>query len=122
MPHLLAASSAGSGIVLVIYIAVIVLEIAGWWMILSKAGKPGWGAIIPFYNIYLFCKVAGRPGWWLILFLIPLVNIVVAFIVFIDVARRFGKGTGFGIGLTLLSFIFAPLLGFGDATYSGTAG
>ena len=119
MHHLLFASSAGASIGFVLYLAVIVLEIAGWWMILSKAGRPGWGAIIPFFNIYLFCKVAGRPGWWLILFLIPLVNIVVAFIVFIDVAKNFGKGTGFGVGLTLLGFLFAPMLGFSDATYSG---
>jgi len=119
--HLLLASSAGLTIGWLVYLAVIVLEIAGWWMILSKAGRPGWGAIIPIYNIYLYCKVAGRPGWWLILFLIPLVNIVIAFIVFIDVAKNFGKGTGFGVGLTLLSFIFAPVLGFGDATYSGPA-
>ncbi len=118
--HLLASSSSGSPIIFVIYIAVVILEIAGWWMILSKAGRPGWGAIIPFYNIYLYCKVADRPGWWLVLFLIPFVNIVIAFIVFIDVAKKFGKGAGFGVGLTLLGFIFAPILGFGDATYSGT--
>ena len=119
MTHLFASSSFGL-IGTLVYLAVIVLEIAGWWMILSKAGRPGWGAIIPFYNIYLYCKVAGRPGWWLILFLIPIVNIVIAFVVFIDVARKFGKGAGFGVGLTLLSFIFAPILGFGDATYIGT--
>ena len=119
MTHLFASSSFGL-IGTLVYLAVIVLEIAGWWMILAKAGRPGWGAIIPFYNIYLYCKVAGRPGWWLILFLIPIVNIVIAFVVFIDVARKFGKGAGFGVGLTLLSFIFAPILGFGDATYIGT--
>ena len=71
------------------------------------------------YNIYLMCKISGRPGWWLILFLIPLVNIVVALIVFIDLAKAFGKGTGFGIGIFFFSFIFYPILGFGSATYTG---
>ena len=88
-------------------------------MIFTKAGRPGWGAIIPFYNIYLICKVSGRPGWWLILFFIPLVNIVVALIVMIDLAKAFGKGTGFGVGMFFLNFIFYPILGFGSATYSG---
>ena len=121
MSALLFASSGGAFIGFIIYVAIIVLEIAGWWMIFSKAGHPGWGAIIPIYNIYLLCKTAGRPGWWLILFFIPIVNFVIAIIVGIDVAKRFAKGAGFGVGLALLSFIFAPILGFGDATYIPSA-
>ncbi|MCB0880111.1 MAG: signal peptidase I [Thermoleophilia bacterium] len=104
-----------------IYIALIVVVIAGWWKTFEKAGQPGWGAIIPIYNAYLLLKIAGRPGWWLILLLIPFVNLIVAIIVSIDVATSFGKGTGFGLGLALLGFIFYPMLGFGDAQYSGPA-
>ncbi|MEI7860732.1 MAG: DUF5684 domain-containing protein [Acidimicrobiales bacterium] len=119
MSHLVAANSAGMTIYVIFVLAIAVLEIAAVWMIFSKAGRPGWGAIIPFYNIYLMCKVSGRPGWWLILFFIPLVNIVVALIVMIDLAKAFGKGTGFGVGMFFLNFIFYPILGFGSATYSG---
>ena len=82
---------------------------------------PGWAAIIPIFNLYVLIKTAGRPRWWLLLFIIPLVNIVMGFIVAIDVAKAFGKGTGFGIGLALLGFIFYPILGFGDATYQGSS-
>ena len=46
-------------------------------------------------------------------------NIVVAALVYIDVAEKFGKSAGYGIGMWLLGFIFIPLLGFGDAEYSG---
>jgi Family of unknown function (DUF5684) len=105
----------------IIYLALVILPIAGFWMVFTKADRPGWGAIIPFYNFYLACKIAGRPGWWLVLLLIPIVNIVIWFVVAIDLARSFRQGTGFGIGLALLSFIFAPILGFGDATYAGPA-
>jgi Family of unknown function (DUF5684) len=105
----------------IIYLALVILPIAGFWMVFTKADRPGWGAIIPFYNFYLACKIAGRPGWWLVLLLIPIANIVVWFIVAIDLAKSFRQGTGFGIGLALLSFIFAPILGFGDATYAGPA-
>jgi hypothetical protein len=103
----------------VVALALVILAIAGLWKTLAKAGLPGWGAIVPFYNIYLLCKLARRPGWWVLLYLIPCVGIVVAFILSIDIARNFGKGTAFGIGLALLSFIFFPILGFGNARYLG---
>ncbi len=99
------------------YSALIVLVIVGLWKAFAKAGQPGWAAIVPIYNIYIMLKIAGRPGWWLLLFLIPLVNLVIAIIVALDIAKAFGKGTGFGLGLAFLAFIFYPILGFGDATY-----
>jgi Family of unknown function (DUF5684) len=118
------ASSGGAavGVLLgLVYLVVIVLWIAGLWKILAKAGHPGWWAIIPILNLYGIIKTAGREGWWLILFLIPCINIVVAIIVYIDVAASFGKGVGYAIGLWLLPFIFFPMLGFGDAQYQGPA-
>lgn len=118
MSAALLGSSSGAGAFLaIIYIAIIVLAIAGLWKTFTKAGHPGWGAIIPFYNIYLMCKVAKRPGWWLVLFLIPIVNFVIHLIVSLDIAKNFKKGSGFGIGLWLLSPIFFLILGFGSATY-----
>jgi hypothetical protein len=101
----------------VIYLAIIVLMVAGMWKIFTKAGEPGWAAIVPIYNLLVLLKIAGRPAWWLVLFLVPLVNFVITIIVGIDLAKAFGKGTGFGLGLTFLSFAFYPLLGFSDATY-----
>ena len=113
-------SSAADGIGAVLYLAIIIFYIVVFWKIYEKAGRPGWAAIIPIYNVYIYCKVAGRPGWWIVLFLIPFVNIVIAAIVAIDVAKHFAKSTGFGVGLWLLSFIFAPILAFGPATYNET--
>ncbi|EWM12396.1 DUF5684 domain-containing protein [Kutzneria sp. 744] len=103
-----------------IYAAVIVFEIAALWKVLVKAGRPGWGAIIPIYNTYLLVKVAGRPGWWVILYFIPLVNIIIHLIVSLDVARNFGKGGAFGFFMVfLLGPIGFPILGFGSAQYQG---
>ena len=115
--HLFASSSAGSAVIVLVYIAVVVFEIAALWQVFVKAGRPGWGAIIPFYNIYLICKIAGRPGWWVLLFLIPIVNFFVWLVLCIDVAKAFGKSSGFAVGLWLLDFIFMPILGFGSAQY-----
>jgi hypothetical protein len=100
-------------------LAILVLIIAGFWKVFTKAGHPGWAAIIPIYNVYILLQIAGRPGWWLLLFLIPLVNVVIAILVAIDVAKAFGKGVGFGLGLAFLGFIFYPILGFGSDTYTG---
>ena len=106
---------------LIVPIAIAVLIIASFWRIFEKAGQPGWAALIPIYNAYVMCLVAGRPGWWLVLFLIPIVNIVIGIMVAIDIARKFGKGGGFVVGMILLGFIFYPILAFGDATYDATA-
>ena len=101
-------------------LALIVLIVAGVWQVFTKAGHPGWAAIVPIYNAYILLKIAGKPGWWLLLFLIPIVNLVISIIVGIEVAKAFGRGAGFGLGLTFLGFIFYPILGFGSDTYKGT--
>ena len=111
--------AAGGFVAAVVELGLVILVIAGFWKTFTKAGYPGWAAIIPIYNLYILLKIAGRPGWWLLLFFIPLVNFIFAIIVSIDVAKNFGKGTGFGIGLAFLGFIFYPILGFGDAQYVG---
>lgn len=95
------------------------LVIAGLWKVFAKAGKPGWAAIVPIYNIVVLFQIAGKPVWWLVLLFIPVVNIIVMILAWVGVAKAFGKGTGFAIGLLLLSPIFVPLLGFSDAQYVG---
>jgi hypothetical protein len=99
----------------------IIISIAGLWKTFAKAGEPGWAAIIPFYNLYVMTKIAGKPGWWVLLCLIPLVNFVIFIIISIGIAKNFGKGAGFGLGLFFLGPIFYGILGFGDAQYQPTA-
>jgi uncharacterized membrane protein YoaK (UPF0700 family) len=103
----------------IIWLGVALTVIAGMWMTFTKAGKPGWGVLVPIYNVILMCDIAGKPWWWLLLLFIPLVNLVVAVMLSIAIAERFGKGVGFGLGLAFLGFIFYPILGFGDAEYRG---
>ncbi len=101
------------------YFAVIILSIAGLWKTFVKAGKPGWAAIIPIYNVIVLLEIVKRPLWWVVLFLIPFVNMIIAIVVCLDVAKWYGRGPGFGIGLAFLGFIFFPILGFGSAQYLG---
>jgi len=96
-----------------------VISLVASWKIFVKAGQPGWAVLIPIYNIFVLLEIVGRPTWWLLLMLIPFVNIIASIILTFDLAASFGKGTGFGFGLLFLSFIFMLILAFGDARYVG---
>lgn len=100
-----------------VYLGIIIVLIAGLWKVFTKAGQPGWAAIIPIYNIYIMTKIAGKEWWWMLLFFIPCVNIVISLLLALAIAENFGKSAGFGIGLWLLPMIFYPILGWGSATY-----
>ena len=115
--HIPPILAAGEAIVSLVYLALAVLIIVGFWKTFEKAGKPGWGAIIPIYNLILLLEIAKKPLWWIILMLIPIVSLVVSIFVGIEVAKKFGKTEGFGVGLGLLPFVFYPILGLGDAKY-----
>lgn len=120
------SAAAGVGIAfLLIYLLFLsvftVLMIASMWKLFKKAGKNGWEAIIPIYNTIVMLQIIGRPVWWIVLFLIPFVNFVVAIIVAIDLAKSFGKDAGMGILVALLPIIGYPILAFGDSKYVGPA-
>ncbi len=99
-----------------IELAAVIAAIAGLWKSFEKAGKPGWAAIVPIYNLIVIIEIAGKPLWWIVLCLIPFVGLILILIPF---AEKFGKSAGFGVGLALLPFVFFPILGFGDAQYTG---
>lgn len=107
------------GFMTVIY----VLLIIAMWKIFTKAGKPGWASIVPIYNVVVMFQIIGLNPWLLLLYLIPVVNFVVAIVFSIMQASRlskaFGKGTGFAFGLFFLNPIFLLILGFGDSKYIG---
>lgn len=112
---------AAMGVYWLVMMAVLVIMLIAMWKLFTKAGKPGWAAIVPIYNIIVLLEVVGRPTWWVVLLLVPLVNIVVGFMLMFDVAKSFGKGGGYAIGLILLPYVFYPMLAFGSATYVGPA-
>ena len=110
----------GGAVIAIVELGIVVLLLVSMWQVFVKAGQPGWGILIPIYNLYLMLKIAGRPGWWLILAFIPLVNLVLLIIPF-DIAQNFRKGVGFGLGLLLLGFVFYPILAFSNARYEPVA-
>ena len=92
--------------------------VLGWLRVFPKAGRPAWAALVPFYNIYvLVVGVARLSLLWYVLILLPVVQIIAAILVNVEVAKRFGKSEAFGLGLALLGFVFYPILGFGPDQY-----
>ncbi len=112
-----AAAGIGAGM-MIVWLAVIVLMIASMWKIFTKAGQPGWASIIPIYNLIVLLQVAGKPLWYIVLFFIPIANLVALILINVGLAKSFGKGGGFAAGLILLPIIFLPILGFGSAQYT----
>ncbi len=102
----------------IIYLAIIILAVAGMWKVFTKAGVPGWHSLIPILNVYDICKISLSDSVGLFTVLSILLPIVYVYPC-IKLAKAFGKGTGFGICLFLFNCITLPILGFGDAQYLG---
>jgi len=108
--------------VILFFVAFWIFLIAAQWKVFEKAGQPGWACIIPIYNIYIMTKIGGKPGYWVLLLLVPIVNLVIIIWLINMISKSFGKDEGFTAGLILLGFIFWPILGFGSAKYLGPFG
>jgi len=115
-----------AGIIILIFfiwlfaMALVALYIISMWKIFVKAGKPGWAALIPIYNIIIELEILGRPWWFILLMIfVPIANVVITIILMLDFARVFGKSVAFALGLIFLSAIFIPILAFSDDKYLG---
>lgn len=111
--------SSGSIVPLIIALVFFLAIIVGWWVLFEKAGKPGWMAIIPILSTIVLFNIAGKPWWWILLLFIPLVNVIVLFVMWVDFAKAYGQDTLFAILLLFFPFIMLPILAFGPAQYVG---
>lgn len=100
-------------------LAVGILVLVAQWKVYKKAGERGWASLIPFYSQYVLVKITWGNGWLFLLYLIPIGNVIFAIVTTIKLAKVFGKGGGYAVGLIFLSFVFLPMLAFGNAEYQG---
>lgn len=106
-----------------VFVVFFVLVIAILWKVFTKAGQPGWAALIPFYNTWiLVTEICKKEPLWFILSLIPIANIVASWVISQELAKKFGKSEAFGIGIFFLAPVFLAILAFGDARYQGGRG
>lgn len=117
-PSMTSGQAALTGAMIGLWLGIVVVMIAAMWKVFVKAGKPGWAAIVPIYNVIVLLEIIGKPAWWVVLFFIPFVNFIVAIIVLFALAKSFGKGGGFAIGLLILPPIFYSVLAWGSARYT----
>ena len=126
-----------SAIVIVWYLLVVI----AYWKVFSKAGEAGWKSLIPVYNVYIEFKLAWKNTnmFWIYLAcalasavlgqisgfvailgaVAGIVVLVITVLLNIRMAKAFGRGTGFAIGLLFLTPIFMMILGFGSSQYLG---
>lgn len=92
----------------------------GLWRIFEKAGEAGWKALVPFYNYWILLKITGKPKWWFILGLIPIVNLVMPFLLFVEICKVFGKDKFWEQTVSMLfPYIYLPIIGFDKSQYIG---
>lgn len=131
-------------VIIIISLVIAILKLIGTWKMLTKAGESGWKSLIPFYNQWTLCKVAGISPYWVLEMIIvsmlnavlngilgsPVISGILSLIVYantiyfwvilsISLAKSFGKDTGFGVATVFFSFITYPMMGMGSATYAG---
>ncbi|MFC0646226.1 DUF5684 domain-containing protein [Cellulomonas phragmiteti] len=116
-----AAAAGGALLFMVVGLIGYIVSSLGLMGVFSKAGKPGWAAFVPVYNLIVLLEVVGRPIWWLVLFLVPGVNVIATIIVMNDLSKSFGHEAGFTVGLVLLTVVFLWILWLGSSTYRGPA-
>jgi hypothetical protein len=97
--------------------ALVLFELIGMGKTFAKAGRSGWAVIIPIYNALLLVEIAGKPAWWLLFMFVPGLHVLPC----VALAHKFGRSTGFGVGLAFLPVVFYPMLGFGRAEYYGAS-
>jgi hypothetical protein len=98
------------------------ITVIGMWKMFEKAGKPGWAAIIPIYNIIVMLEITGHPIWWLIMLFIPFVNIIFSIMLLHALSKSYGQDVGTTLLFLFLPFIGFPMVGFGSARYIGPVG
>ena len=108
-----AAGLAGLGVgTSLVMLAISILMIVSYWKIFVKAGKPGWAAIMPIYNFIVMSEIAEKPWWYVLLLCVPIANIYAMVVVYNGIAKKFGKSTGYTVGMIFLPIIFVPMLAF----------
>lgn len=109
-------------VIWVIALLLMALMIVALWILFKKAGKPGWAAVVPFYDQYTLYEITWGNGWRFLMLLIPIYNIILMIQTYIRLAKAFGKDEGYAVGLIFLPHVFVPMLAFGSAAYHGVPG
>lgn len=103
---------------LIFILAVQVIHYLGTWRLYQKAGRKSWEAAVPVYNAIVLMKIIGRPAWWTLLLFIPIINLIMFPVVWVETLRSFGKNTTLDtiLGIATLGF-YIYYVNYTEATY-----
>ena len=87
-----------------LFLAVQLIHFGGTWRLYQKAGKKTWEAVVPIYNAVILMDIIRRPRWWVILLFIPIINLMLFPVIWVETLRSFGKNSSVDTALGLLSF------------------
>ena len=87
-----------------LFLAVQLIHFGGTWRLYQKAGKKTWEAVVPIYNAVILMDIIRRPRWWVILLFIPIINLMLFPVIWVETLRSFGKNSAIDTALGLLSF------------------
>lgn len=106
----------------IVFLAIEVVMIVSMWKVFEKAGKAGWISLIPFYNLWTLFEIGGQKGAYIFFMFIPcagpIIYLVFEIKAYLEIAKRFGKDTAFGVLSIFFPFVTFPILAFSDAKYS----
>ena len=77
----------------IFFLVVQIVHFAGTWKLYKKAGRQPWEALVPIYNAVILMKIINRPWWWVILLFIPIINLIMFPVVWVETIRSYGKNS-----------------------------
>ena len=86
------------------FLAIQLIHFGGTWRLYQKAGKQAWEALIPIYNALILMDIIRRPRWWVILLFVPIINLMMFPVIWVETLRSFGKNSPMDTALGLLTF------------------
>ena len=88
----------------IFFLAVQLIHFGGSWKLYKKAGRKSWEALIPVYNAVVLMEIIRRPKWWVVLLFIPIINLMIFPVVWVETLRSFGKNSSLDTALGILTF------------------
>jgi len=106
-------------IILIVAWIWLIFSIIGLWKMYTKAGRPGWANLVPFYNCYCMCDIAFGNGWLFFILLLPYINYIFEIIMYYKFVRAYGHGVFYSIAAIIFQPVFFMIIGFGESEYIG---
>ena len=88
----------------IFFLIVQLIHFAGTWRLYQIAGRKSWEAAVPFYNAVVLMKIINRPWWWTILLFVPIVNLIMFPVIWVETLRSFGRNSTADTVLVLITF------------------